>query len=143
VTTNATTIRLPNGLFINNVDGVSYTAPAYSDGGYGFVYMTTLGTGNASKTNSLEDNDSLIWAMSILKLQEPSNSSLVWPNIPVEGIECGLFYCVKQYSSTVQNGVLQETETYVSTISRDSNSWQPILYDGYTYNGGVLNATEI
>ena len=106
--------------------------------------MTTLGTGNASKTNSLEDNDSLIWAMSILKLQEPSNSSLVWPNIPVEAMECGLFYCVKQYSSIVQNGVLQETETYVSTISRDSNSWQPVLSAGYnSYGGTTLNAPEI
>lgn len=103
VTPNATTIRLPNGLFINNVDGLSYTAPAYSMGGYGFVYMTTLGTGNASKTNSLEDNDSLIWAMSILKVQEASNSSLTWPNIPVEGIECGL--------STVSNSITPQYRT--------------------------------
>ena len=140
---NGTTIRLPNGLFINNLDGISYTTPAFSDGGYGNVYMTTLGTGNASKTNSLEDNDSLIWAMSILKLQESSNSSLVWPNIPVEAIECGLFYCIKQYSSIVQNGVLQEAETYVSTISRDSNSWQLIISNGHNYSGIILNANEV
>jgi hypothetical protein len=144
VTTNSTTFRLPNGLFINNYDGMAYNAkPNDTSENYGSVYMTTFGTGNVSKTNTLENNDSLIWAMSVLRLLAPSNASIVWPNIPIEAIECGLFYCVKQYESTVQNGILHEIETDVSNATRNPNSWQPILYDGLPYDGIILNDSTL
>lgn len=126
ITPNATTFRLPNGLLINNADGVNFTTPW----DYGTVYMTSFGTGNASKTNSLQENDSLIWAMSILRMLPPADSSSVWPNTPLEAVECGLFYCVNQYSPRVENRVLYEVETRVDNAARDSDSWQPMSVNG-------------
>jgi hypothetical protein len=55
------------------------------------------------------NSDSLLWAMSLLKIEAPNNDlahSNGWPNLTVEVSERGLFYCVNQYSSTVINGTL-------------------------------------
>jgi hypothetical protein len=138
-TTNATTFRLPNGLLINNPNGKPF-APAYE---YGTIYMTAFGTGNATKTNNLKDNDSLIFAMSFLKLLLPTNASALWPNIPVGAIECGLFYCVNQYTSKINSGRLTESETRVKNATRNPNSWQPIPFGSDTLLQGFVPNTSM
>lgn len=90
--------------------------------------MTTFGTGNASKTNTFNNDvniaDSLIWSMGILRVRPLANTDAVWLSRAVEAMGCGLYYCVKQYSSGGENGVLLETETQINNAPRDPNSWQ-------------------
>lgn len=83
--------------------------------------MVALGTGNSSRTCAFQSLDALIWSMTILILRpNPSDASATWPNVPLEASECGLYFCVKTYKPTLQNGDLQETETVHSNLSHDS-----------------------
>jgi hypothetical protein len=111
-----TTFEVPNGLLISNEDGLTPMEIFW-------VEMTSFGTGNATKTNTLTDNDSLIWAMSFLRRKRSGQSTAKWPDVPLEALECGLYYCVNLYQSSVNNGILQETEVRVEDAKRDPNSF--------------------
>ncbi|KAF7866825.1 hypothetical protein EAF04_005667 [Stromatinia cepivora] len=119
-----TAFRLPNGLFIDGFDGWNYTDKYISLKIPGGIFMTTYGTGNASETVSLQDIDTLIWAMTFLKVHPPQNTSVVWPNLPLEARECGLYYCVNRYNSTIVSGTLSEEVSEVTSAMRDPDSWQ-------------------
>ncbi|ESZ92361.1 hypothetical protein SBOR_7271 [Sclerotinia borealis F-4128] len=119
-----TAFRLPNGLFIDGFDGWNYTDKYTSLKLPGGVFMTTYGTGNASETVSLQDIDTLIWAMTFLKVHPPQNASVVWPNLPLEARECGLYYCVNRHESNFVNGTLSEEISEVTSAKRDPDSWQ-------------------
>ncbi|KAF9632994.1 hypothetical protein BFW01_g3857 [Lasiodiplodia theobromae] len=118
---NGTAYRLPNGLFIDNIDGWAWGAEPM----YGAMFMATFGTGNASKTNSMADlDDTLIWAAGVLKTgANPQNASAVWPDLPVAATECALYYCVNRYASSVHNGTLHEDITAVAGAKRAADSW--------------------
>ncbi|KAK7720578.1 hypothetical protein SLS63_009796 [Diaporthe eres] len=124
-----TAFRLPNGLFIENDNGWVYTEDVNegaNDDIYGAVMMTTLGTGNASKTVSMQDLDTLIWAMSMIRVtQDPTNSSAAWPDLPHTAVECALHYCINNYSAEVKSGILQENVTKVEDAVRAPDSWVP------------------
>lgn len=124
-----TAFRLPNGLFIENDNGWVYNEDineGANDDIYGAVMMTTLGTGNASKTVSMQDLDTLIWAMSMIRVtQDPTNSSAAWPDLPHSAMECALHYCINSYSAEVKGGILQENATKVEDAVRAPDSWEP------------------
>lgn len=124
-----TAFRLPNGLFIENDNGWVYTEDVNegdNDDIYGAVMMTTLGTGNASKTVSMQDLDTLIWAMSMIRVtQDPTNSSAAWPDLPHSAMECALHYCINNYSAEVKSGILQENVTKIKDAVRAADSWLP------------------
>jgi hypothetical protein len=124
-----TAFRLPNGLFIENDNGWVYNEDidkGANDGVYGAVMMTTLGTSNASETVSMQDLDTLIWAMSMIRVTEdPTNSSAAWPDLPHSAMECALHYCINSYSAAVKDGTLQENATKVQDAVRAPDSWQP------------------
>lgn len=95
--------------------------------------MVALGTGNSSRTYAFQSLDALIWSMTILRLRpNPSDPSATWPNVPLEASECGLYFCVKTYRPTLQNGDLQETETVHSNLHHDSQKNN--LTSGYHFN---------
>ncbi|KAJ4300772.1 hypothetical protein N0V90_002860 [Kalmusia sp. IMI 367209] len=154
LTKNATSAQLPNGLYINNVNGAPYNMPDDYDPPTQnisqFLSMTSFGTGNASRTNTFANSDSLLWAMGFLKLQAPetnSSHSNGWPNISINALECGLFYCVNEYSPTVRNGILEERETLVHNARRSSDSWSLIDYtypnlDGIEIDNHSMNSLE-
>lgn len=124
-----TAFRLPNGLFIENDNGWVYTEDideGANDDIYGAVMMTTLGTGNASNTVSMQNLDTLIWAMSMIRVtQDATNSSAAWPDLPHSAMECALHYCINSYSAEVKSGILQENVTRVEDAVRASDSWAP------------------
>lgn len=116
---NGTAFRLPNVLFIDNLDGWQWGTTKH-----GAMMMTTFGTGNASKTVTMKSLDTLIWAVSILKASaNPTNASATWPNLPVAATECALHYCVNRHSTSVRNGTLTETITPLPSATRDPSSW--------------------
>ncbi|GME48285.1 hypothetical protein BKCO1_1130001 [Neofusicoccum parvum] len=119
---NGTAFRLPNGLFIDNQDGWQWGASSN-----GAMMMTTYGTGNASKTVSMQDLDTLIWSLGILKASpNPTNDTAEWPYLPISATECALYYCINRYDTTVRNGTLHETATPVAGAKRAADSWQPV-----------------
>jgi hypothetical protein len=144
-TTNATEFRLPNGAYINNFDGVRFNGGDFGtdNQALGIVLMTTLGTGNASQTNSFQDIDTLIWAMCILRMRpDPEVTGATWPNTPLEALECGLYYCVKSYKSSVVNGTLVEIETILTNDTRSPESWKQIDDNGENASS-VLSSSQI
>ncbi|KAL8777722.1 MAG: hypothetical protein Q9213_007737 [Squamulea squamosa] len=46
-----------------------------------------------------------------------------WPDSPVTASECGLWYCVNEYNSSVENGNLIET-SIPALLTRSPDSWQ-------------------
>ena len=121
---NGTTLRTDNNLIINNADEVTYVPPTEVNSLPGIIYMTTYGTGNASTTASFEDNDLLIWSTSILRLQKIARPDTGWPDLPIEAIECALYYCIKQYNASVYNGIFYESEATAENVRRSPDSWQ-------------------
>ncbi|KAJ4172712.1 hypothetical protein NW754_002915 [Fusarium falciforme] len=131
---NATAFALPNGHFITNVDGCplhdylwnrcvnEQSLGIYSDKRYA---LTSFGTGNPNKTNSMKDIDTLIWSMSFIypdvkylnysSVDTTSDGDLdkglYWPNIPMKAEECSLYYCIKMVDSEVQGNQLFENIT--------------------------------
>ncbi|KAF7882674.1 uncharacterized protein EAF02_006037 [Botrytis sinoallii] len=120
-----TAFRLPNSLSIDGFDSWNYTTESTSLEVPGGIFMTTYGTGNGSETVSLQDIDTLIWAMTFLKIHPPQDgSNQTWPNLEIEARECGLYYCANRYNSTISSGTLSEDISEVTSAKRDPDSWQ-------------------
>ncbi|KAH8777845.1 hypothetical protein F5883DRAFT_627033 [Diaporthe sp. PMI_573] len=109
-----TAFRLPNGLYLDNVNGWKYVDAA--------VLMTTLGTANDNETISAHDMDTLIWSMSMIRVS-PDATSVAWPHLPLSAMECALFYCVNSYEFKVSNGSLTATIDQVLDAKRAADSW--------------------
>ena len=108
-TCNGTEYRLPNGLTLKNLDG--YRAA---------VLLTDFGTDNESYSISFGSKDTLIWSMPMIRIVDPE---ALWPSSPVTAAECGLWYCVKSYSSMVKDGSLIELSSPAPS-ERSRSPWQ-------------------
>ncbi|KAK7426512.1 hypothetical protein QQZ08_006970 [Neonectria magnoliae] len=144
----STAYTLPNGHFIANIDGCppynglfatcdnSQPLGPYSDRQHA---ITSFGTGNPNKTNSMKDIDTfdtLIWSMSVISpdvewlnrssspLGEDSGDVAKWPDIPMQAMECAVYYCVKTTDSTVAGNQLRENITEATEFVRTSGSWE-------------------
>lgn len=123
---NCTEYRLPNGLYLNNMDGES-------GGGKPMVYLTMLGATNTSKTVAMGHVDTLIWSQSIIKVDGNRESKNKWPDYGVRATECALYYCVRNYTSEVRNATLFETSSILRDQRRVPNSW--MIDDAGFYEG--------
>jgi hypothetical protein len=127
---DSTAFQLPNGQFIVNLDGrVSYssTEAQTTDADVQTFVMSAKGTGNPSKTLTLQHRENLIWALSVLNLDQGENHTImgIWPNIPLVAKECGVYWCVNQYDSKVENDTLSEVVTEVSA-PRNAQKWNNV-----------------
>lgn len=133
----STAYSLPNGHFIANVNGCPLysddrslctkevqdeTNAAYSNQKY---TITSFGTGNPNKTNTMKDIDTLIWSMSVIypDVKVVSASSSMWPDVRLEATECALYYCVKDVSSSMAGNQLLENITEATDAVRTPDSW--------------------
>lgn len=123
---NCTTLRLPNGLFMNNEDGS--TSPHSPT-----VLMTMMGTDNTSNTIAMGHIDTLIWSQSMIKIDGGYESKKSWPDYDIRASECALYYCVKNYTTVVRNATLIETATILEDQKRVPGSW--------AINDTILNNT--
>lgn len=115
--------ELPNGLSIDNSIKFSNSTDDSKEAKIG-VLMTTFGTGNSSRTCTFESYDTLIWSVTIIRTR--TEASKVWPDLPLEALECGLYYCVKTFNSSVRNSTLFEEEIVRSDLTRAPDSWFPV-----------------
>ena len=107
---NLTVYWLPNGVRLTNVWGDQRPV----------VWMTGFGTSNGSQSISFGSKDTLIWSMTMIRI---SNPNAYWQNVSVTATECGLWYCVKNYNSTVKDGNLIELSSPAPS-TRLHDSWQ-------------------
>lgn len=135
----ASALVLPNGHFLTNIngcsaDGVSCLYESENTTGFGpnlrLVPMTSFGTGNPIKTNSMQDLDTLIWSMSIINLDysiisnlSVSSDDYKWPNAPIRATECALYYCVKTMHLSVEGNIVHNNDIEATDAVRDPNSW--------------------
>jgi hypothetical protein len=93
------------------------------DSGAGFnVSLVSLGTSNRSNTVTFQENQMLFWSLTMMRR---SNSTTLQPDGPFTAAECGLFYCVKNYTSQVNNGVIIESSIPLPE-NKTPDSRQPI-----------------
>ncbi|KAF7538973.1 hypothetical protein G7054_g2526 [Neopestalotiopsis clavispora] len=117
--------RLPNGLVIDNYN--TFTFPDTDDelaSYYPGILMTAFGTGDPNLTNSMQDLDTLIWATNFLKVQHPPDkyNRTRWPDLPMQALECGLYYCINRYIPSIKQSILKESTENIS-FSRAPISW--------------------
>ncbi|KAM0460421.1 hypothetical protein ACHAPV_004688 [Trichoderma viride] len=118
---NSTEYRLPNGLFLNNMD--HKYGPRSS-----MVYMTMLGTSDQDKTVAMKNLDTLIWSQTVIKVDaDPkSKSTTTWPDFKVNASECALYYCTRSYKGDYKNGFINITSTELKDQKRNPQSWEPL-----------------
>ncbi|RYP87644.1 hypothetical protein DL769_000467 [Monosporascus sp. CRB-8-3] len=136
---DATAFALPNGHFTINRIGCETDPRGFITGCeraedtfiYDGIHMTSFGTGDPARTNSMQDIDTLIWAMSVIhmdleKVKDPNAppEMLIWPTAPLIATECALYYCVKSIDSSVVGGQIIERSFEVTDAQRDPGSWQ-------------------
>jgi hypothetical protein len=120
---NSTEYRLPNGLFVNNVDqkpGTSF---------HPMVYLTMQGTTSPARTVAMSNIDTLIWSQSIIKVENSTDPEARWPDFGVSASECALYYCVRNYTSAVVNGTLVESSKIRTDAMRSPDSWEVLDLD--------------
>ncbi|KAK4039161.1 hypothetical protein C8A01DRAFT_16797 [Parachaetomium inaequale] len=131
-----TAYSLSNGHFIANGNGCSLDDHSREcdiklPGTNGVVGLkrytiTSFGTGNPNKTNTMKDIDTLIWSMSVISPNVGEfSASPVWPNVTMQAMECAIYYCVKKVTSSMESNQLFENITEVHTV-QDPDSWQRI-----------------
>ncbi|KAL8646157.1 MAG: hypothetical protein Q9226_006990 [Calogaya cf. arnoldii] len=106
-----TEYRLPNGLSLDNMEHQNST-----------TYMTGYGTSNASESLSFSSKDTFLWSLAMIRIARADTLS-EWPESAVTALECGLWYCVNEYSSAVVKGKLVETSSPAPS-TRSPKSWQ-------------------
>lgn len=125
-TKNATAFVLPNGHFLVEQDRL-FLAGLVSPNSY--FLMSSFGSGNPDKTNSMQDIDTLIWSMSVIHSVKsgPLSDSQGdrWPDVDMSAQECALYYCVKEIELSVDGNIIQENATEVPDAKRDPSSWAP------------------
>ena len=135
----STALVLPNGQFLAAPDGCTTSSLfsldnslghqdcKYSNGGtIDLQYrlrMTSFGTGNPNKTNTMQDIDTLIWSTSVIHpdVEKPGEE---WPG-SVHAMECALYYCVKTVDVSVHRNNLTEKAVEATDARLHPDSWLP------------------
>ena len=116
VAERVTQYRLPNGLT-----------------GDSSIRMTAYGTGNETASLSFSSHDTLIWSMTMMNFTNFSGEEEPTTNATVSAIECGLWYCVNGYKSTVKDGNLVEIFEPAPS-KREPDSWRSLESDSFLPN---------
>lgn len=132
---DGTAFALPNGHFIVNINGCwildgvcTYDSPTIGQTGVTAVRMTSFGTSEPRATNTMQDLNTLIWAMSIIHVDTETVQSsgkpeyqYTWPSVPLRATECGLYYCAKTIDSNMTANSIYENITEATGLKRDTN----------------------
>ncbi|VUC21629.1 unnamed protein product [Clonostachys rosea] len=115
-----TEYSLPNGLYLENEDALPTL-----DWEPNRWFLSLYGSSNPNKSTKAGEIDTLIWAQSILRVDNSTNH-WQWPNRSVYAEECVLYYCVKNYSFQVVNNSMElKFENELKEYQKHPNSWKP------------------
>ncbi|KAL9617807.1 MAG: hypothetical protein Q9160_007412 [Pyrenula sp. 1 TL-2023] len=119
---NLTTYHIPKtGLFINNP--VNYT---FSNGSTERLTMTALANYNAGYSVTFQNSSTLLFSFQAIWSDLDEHYRYVdWgaPNAKVLATECGLYLCIKEFDTAVNNGIVTETSREI-TSTREISSYQ-------------------
>ncbi|KAK7926935.1 hypothetical protein PG985_003933 [Apiospora marii] len=105
--------HLPNGQFLANMEEhlLTFGPNAMKTLDMNVMEMTARSTGNPNNTITLRHRDNLLWAVSIMHLNNTKGLEMQvdWPGAPVLAQECGLYWCVNEYQSSVANNTYRES----------------------------------
>ena len=129
---NITAFSLPNGATINNIDNYKDWVLGNDAGN---AVMTAQVYNDPARSLTFQDSDTLLIALSILRADPDDGVKFKdWPNFKVAATECGLYLCVKHFTSNVTNGTTNEQSEEVQW-SRNPQSW-------LATNEQAINATS-
>ncbi|KAH0545431.1 hypothetical protein FGG08_000432 [Glutinoglossum americanum] len=119
MTTNVTTYSLPNGVQINNADGLL-------EAGGVSTFMTAGYTRQPSQTMNFKENEMMLFSISTIRAgDEYEGNRTDWVDASVKAAECALYYCINAYDASATKGTLSE-EIVASWSIKDPSSWQPL-----------------
>jgi hypothetical protein len=107
-TKNFTDFALPNGLYLEDYGNFT-------------IDMVSFATSERNETIAFQDNDTLLWALTIIR--RDSSSELVKLSNLI-ALECGLTYCVQNISARVVDSTLWENTTTLP-IQQSDGSFRP------------------
>jgi len=99
------------------------------------VSLVAYSTTNRSETVTFQQNELLLW--SLTTITRPADDLLA-SGVP-SAVECGLMYCVKNYTSEVINGTLDEISPSLP-LKISPGSWQPSNTSAEDPTPGQLNS---
>jgi hypothetical protein len=131
---------LPNGLNINN-------RRAGTSQGYRAKAMVATAFTNLNPSTSLTftDSSTLLFATTIMRINDTDYPEEgFWPANPViEAAECGIYLCIKEFDSSVEDGVLHEQTREIAS-QRENRSWEIAIPDSACEGPcGVFNFTGV
>ena len=122
---NLTQYSLPNGLNINNRRNNSHynyqAAP---------VVATAFTDLRPSTSLTFQNASTLLFSTTILRVPDSSYPvDAYWPEPPsIEAAECGIYLCIKEFESRVENGILLEKSREIAS-NRDPDSFNVFIRD--------------
>lgn len=123
---SASGCRLPSGQFFANIEQrlLSFGTDAMQMLDMNTLEMSAKSTGSPNSTMTLQRRENLLWVVSIMHFNNTSGFELQadWPGAPVIVQECGLYWCVNQYWSSVANNTHSESVEEVPA-RRVRNLW--------------------
>jgi len=129
-------VQLPNHLYIqtgkSNFSGLNPGLDSDPANGDRVVNMTTFGTSNRSDSIAFQDNNLLMWSLTVLK-QTVSGFAAT---------ECALSYCMNRITSHYKNGTLYESmerlpmheSNAVEALGNDKSDQRPNFSFGDNYS---------
>ncbi|KAI8649427.1 hypothetical protein NCS56_01491000 [Fusarium sp. Ph1] len=116
-------------LKISNYNGKTRRVSEDENSAYPDTYLTTTATTNPGKTLFFRDSRTLALAIQYFEANETwQDNKTTWEDTPVTAKECGLYFCVNQYESVVEQGILKE---------KVLASWANKTVDSYTDSEGA------
>lgn len=105
----------------SQLKGVVYYLPNRHTGDF-TMHMIAFASRNRFMNVSFTSVQTLFWSMTMMNFTKHENQA---KNDSISAIECDLWWCVNNYKSTINNGILTETVQPASSSRMDLNSWQP------------------
>lgn len=104
--------RLPNGQFFANMEQNLTALGRYttSDLKKEILEMTAKSTGDPKKTLTPQHRENLLWAVSVMHFKDTMESRANWPGSSIVAKECGRYWCVNQYQSSVAKNTYSESK---------------------------------
>jgi hypothetical protein len=113
---NMTSYNLSNGLTIYNPEDPAQAIYAQP------IFMTARSTARPSETIAFQTSSTLFLGVSILRAHYKS-STQPWSQVNVTATDCALYFCVKRFTSTMENSTLSESSVEVAS-ARNPASFQ-------------------
>ncbi|KAI9664691.1 MAG: hypothetical protein M1821_006138 [Bathelium mastoideum] len=118
---NETFFVIPDGLNMNNP--VNYS---YGQGSTERITMSGQANWDPNSSITFKNSSTLLFSMSIMWADLDRDYKFPdWSNSNVSAVECGLYLCVKEFNSSLQNGTLNETSREVAA-TREIGSYQQL-----------------